>query len=41
MSPRQQTMSVRNRKKSKAGKKRKADIRRDGTTKPAKVLFGD
>ncbi len=40
-SPDKQTSSVRERKEAKRGKKRKAKIRREGTTQSAAQLFGD
>ena len=40
-SPDKQTTAIRERKEAKRGKKRKAQIRREGTTQSAAKLFGD
>ena len=40
-SPTKQTESIRKRKKTAQGRKRKAAIRNNGTTKSAAELFGD
>lgn len=40
-SPDKQTSAIRERKQAKSGKKRKAKIRREGTTQSAAQLFGD
>lgn len=40
-SPAKQTATIRKRKKSKAGNKRKAKLRNNGTTPTAAQLFGD
>ena len=40
-SPAKQTSMIRKRKQASAGKKRKAGLRNQGTTKSAAELFGD
>lgn len=40
-SPRRQTKKTRKRKRTKAGKKRKSEIKKNGSTKPSALLFQD